>query len=149
MYKAITIIRSMVSIYDLILICIRLTWFMGGGQFLLITSSGVSIIGWLINPFVCFFGIEGHVALHRNPGVGYNTLLLQLIPGDLSSACPHRHFHRLSGHSDSRAALSNSYPNACVPSRETVCTISMTVFCITRLWREPVTYLMRHRHANH
>ena len=31
----------------------------------------------------CFFGIEGHVALDRNPGPRYNTLLLQLIPGDL------------------------------------------------------------------
>ena len=45
----------------------------------------------LINPVV-FFGIEGHVALDRNLGPGYNTLLLQLIPGDLLSACPHRQF---------------------------------------------------------
>ena len=44
-------------------------------------------------PLACFLGIEGHVALDRNPGLGYNTLLLQLIPGDLSSACPHRQFH--------------------------------------------------------
>ena len=42
-----------------------------------------------------FFGIKGHVALDRNPGPGYNTLLLQLIPGDLLSVCPHRQFHTL------------------------------------------------------
>ena len=39
---------------------------------------------WLmINLLECFFNIEGHVALDRNPGAGYNTLLLQLILGDL------------------------------------------------------------------
>ena len=40
----------------------------------------------MINPLYCFFGSEGHVALGRDPGPGYNTLLLQLIPGDLLSA---------------------------------------------------------------
>ena len=30
----------------------------------------------LINPLECFFGIKGHVALERNPGPGYNILLL-------------------------------------------------------------------------
>ena len=44
-----------------------------------------------------------------------DTLLLRLIPGDLLSACPHRQFHTLPGLLDSWAALSNSYPNACVP----------------------------------
>ena len=68
-----------------------------------------------INPLECFFGSEGHVALDRNPGPGYNTLLLRLIPGDLLSACPDRQFHTLPGLLDSRAALWNSYPNACVP----------------------------------
>ena len=33
------------------------------------------------------------VALDRNPGQGYNTLLLRLVPGDLLSACPHIRFH--------------------------------------------------------
>ena len=51
-------------------------------------------------------------ALDINPGPGYDTLLLRLIPGDLLSACPHRQFHTLPGLLDSRAALSNSYPNA-------------------------------------
>ena len=51
-------------------------------------------------------------ALDRNSGPGYDTLLLRLIPGDLLSACPHRQFHTLPGLLDSRAALSNSYPNA-------------------------------------
>ena len=75
-----------------------------------------SITWWLIiNPLSCFFGSEGHVALDRNPGSGYNTLLLRMIPGDLLSACPHRQFHTLPGILDSRAALSNPYPNACVP----------------------------------
>ena len=57
-------------------------------------------------------GSKGHVALDRNPGRGYDTLLLRLIPGYLLSACPHRQFHTLPGLLDSRAALSNSYPNA-------------------------------------
>ena len=30
----------------------------------------------MINPLKCFFGIRGHVALDRNPGPGYDTLLL-------------------------------------------------------------------------
>ena len=56
--------------------------------------------------------MEGHVALDRNPGPGYNTLLLRLIPEDLLSACPHRQFHTLPGLLDSQAALSISYPSA-------------------------------------
>ena len=58
------------------------------------------------------FSSEGHVALDRNLGAGYNTLLLLLIPGDLLSACPHRQFHTLPGLLDSLTALSNSNPNA-------------------------------------
>ena len=50
------------------------------------------------------FGIKVHVALDRNPGPGYNTLLLQSIPGDLLSACPHSQFHTLPGLLNSRAA---------------------------------------------
>ena len=50
-----------------------------------------------------------------NPGPGYNTILLRLITGDLKSACPHREFQTLPGFLDSRAAMSNSYLNACVP----------------------------------
>ena len=39
-----------------------------------------------------------------------------MIPGDLfSSACPHRQYHTLPSLLDSRAALPNSNPNACVP----------------------------------
>ena len=64
------------------------------------------------NPLKCFFGSEGHVALVWNPGTGYNTLLLRMIPGDLLSAFPHRQFHTLPGLLDSWAALPNSYPNA-------------------------------------
>ena len=67
------------------------------------------------NPLKCFYGSEGHVALDRNPGPGYDTLLLQMIPGDLLSAFPHRQFHTLPGLLDSLAALPNSNPNACVP----------------------------------
>ena len=62
--------------------------------------------------FLIHFGSEGHVARDRNPGPGYDTLLLRLIPGDLLSACSHRQFHALPGLLDSRAALPNSYPNA-------------------------------------
>ena len=46
---------------------------------------------------LCFFGSKGHVALDRNPGLGYNTILLQLTPGDLLGACPHRQLHTLPG----------------------------------------------------
>ena len=68
----------------------------------------------MINPLECFLSSEGHVALDRNPGPGYERYL-RLIPGDLLSACPHRQFHTLPGRLDSRAALPNSNPNACVP----------------------------------
>ena len=64
------------------------------------------------NPLYCFFGSKCHVALNRNPGPGYDTLLLRLIPGDLLSACPLRQFPTLPGLLDSRAALPNSNPNA-------------------------------------
>ena len=50
--------------------------------------------------------------LDRNPGPGYDTLLLRLIPGDLLSACRHRQFHTLRGLLDSRDTLPNSYPSA-------------------------------------
>ena len=64
------------------------------------------------NPLWCFFGSEGHVALDRNPGSGYNTLPLRMIPGYLLSAFTHRQFHTLTGLLDSWAALPNSKPNA-------------------------------------
>ena len=67
------------------------------------------------NPLLCFFGSENHVALDRNPGPGYDTLLLRMIPGDHSSAFPHRQFNTLPGLLDSWAALPNSNPNACMP----------------------------------
>ena len=41
----------------------------------------------MINPLQCFSA--WHVALDRNPGPGYDTILLRLIPGDLV-ACPNR-----------------------------------------------------------
>ena len=63
-----------------------------------------------------------------------------MIPGDLLSACPHGQFHTLPGLLDSRAAQPNSYPNACVPSREAVCTIFMMVFGVTRPGGELTTY---------
>ena len=97
----------------------------------------------MINALLCFFGSEDHVALDRSPGLGYNTLLLRLIPGDLLSACPHRQFHTLPSLLDSRAALSHLYPIACVQCREAVCTILMMVFGMTQPGREPTTYRVR------
>ena len=89
-----------------------------------------------------------HVALDENLGPGYNTLLLLLIPGDLYSVCPHGQFNTPSGLLHSRVALPNScYPNACIPSRETVCIISMMVFGMTQMWHEPMTYHIRGGHA--
>ena len=71
------------------------------------------ILVWFwFNPLQCFFGSEGHVALDRNPGPEYDTLLLRMIPGDLLSAFHHRQFHTLTGLLASRAALPNSNPNA-------------------------------------
>ena len=45
-----------------------------------------------------------YVALDRNPGPRYDTLLLRMIPEDLLSAFPHRQFHTLPGFLDSWAA---------------------------------------------
>ena len=70
-----------------------------------------SMIDLLIH-FSAFFGSEGHVALDRNTGPGYDSLFLRLVPGFLLSACPIRHFHALPGLKDSRVALPTSYPNA-------------------------------------
>ena len=44
---------------------------------------------------------------------------------------------------DSRATLSNPYPNACMHCREVVCTIFMMVFGMTQWGREPTTYRVR------
>ena len=98
---------------------------------------------------MCFFGSEGHVELDRNPGPGYDTLLLRLIPGDLLSAFPHRQFHTLPGLSDSRAALSNSYPNQLCAVQGGSLYHFMIVFGMTRPGREPTTYRARGRHAYH
>ena len=59
-------------------------------------SFALTILIGLIH-YSSFFGSEGHVALDRNPGPGYDTMLLRMIPGDLFSACPHRQFHTLPG----------------------------------------------------
>ena len=65
--------------------------------------------------YSAFSAAKGHAALDRNPGPGYDTLLLRMIPGDLLSAFPHRQFHTLPGLLNSWAALPNSNPNACMP----------------------------------
>ena len=115
----------------------------------------VSLMVWL-NPLWCCFGSEGHVALGRNPGPGYDTLLLRLIPGDLFSACPHRQFHTLPGFLDSRVVLPNSNPNACVSMQG-----GSLYHLNDGLWYGPAgrrtqdlpceitTYRVRGGHANH
>ena len=70
---------------------------------------------WFNPLYIVLFASEGHVALDRNPGTGYDTLLLRMIPGDLLSAFPHRQFHIPPGLLDSWAALPNSNPTTCVP----------------------------------
>ena len=110
--------------------------------------SKIEKVAPLIDLLMCLFGIEGHVALDRNPGPGYNTLLLWLIPGDLLSACPHRHFTHYPD-LNNWVALSNSYSKALVPNREAIYTIFMMVFGMTRPRRKPATYCMRGRHVNH
>ena len=96
-----------------------------------------------MNPVKCFFGSEGHVELDRNLGLGYNTLLWRLIQGDLLSACPNRQLHLL----DSRATLSNSYPNALRAMQGG----SLYHFSDgrTRPGLGPTTYRVRGGHANH
>ena len=94
------------------------------------------------------FGSEGHVALDRNPGPVYDTLLLRLIPGDLLSAFPHRQFHTLPSLLESRAAMPNSYPNALRAMQG--CRL---YHFYNGLWYDPVrrrltTYCVRGRHAN-
>ena len=89
------------------------------------------------------FGSEGHVALDRNPGPGYDTLLLRMIPGDLLSVCPHRQFHTLPGLLDSRTAPPTPTLTHCVPGREAVCTIFTMVFGMTRPGGELTTYRVR------
>ena len=105
---------------------------------------GIHLDCWLIVDLsiLVLFG-QSHVALDRNPGPEYNTLLLRLIQGDLLSACPHRRFHTLPSLLESRAALSNSYTNTCVQYREQVCTNLMIILGITRPGREPTTYRVR------
>ena len=98
----------------------------------------------LINPFMYFLGIKGHVALDRNLGLGYDTLLLQLIPGDLQSACIQTQFHTLLGLLHSVAAASNSYPKACVLYH-----FYDVLWHETLLRLEPTAYRMRGRHTNH
>ena len=93
----------------------------------------------MINQLQYFFGVKGQVALDWNPGPGYITLLLRLIPRDLYSVCPHRLFLTLPGLSDSQAALLN--PNACVLRREGICTIFVMVFIMTYPGRDPTTGL--------
>ena len=84
-------------------------------------------------------------ALDRNPGPGYDTLLLRMIPGDLLSAFPHRQFHTLPGLLDSWAALPNSSPNACMPMQGGM--PSMLVFGMTRPRGELTTYRAGGGHA--
>ena len=92
----------------------------------------------LINPFGCFYGIEGHVALDINPGPGYDTLTID----------PRRQFHTLPSLLNGRAALSNSSINPYVPSKEAVCTICIMVYVMTRPGRKHTTYRMRGGHAS-
>ena len=81
-------------------------------------ASSLKFILFMVSLFKCLFGIEDHVALDRNAGVGYNTLVLQLIQGDILSECPRGQFGTLPSLLDSRAAMLNCYPNTCMLSRE-------------------------------
>ena len=42
-----------------------------------VSNEDALIMVIIINPLECFVGSEGHVAPDRNPGPGYNTLLLR------------------------------------------------------------------------
>ena len=94
--------------------------------------------------FSAFFDSEGHVALDRNPGTGYDTLLLRMIPRDLLSDIPidsSTHYPAFW-----TVGLHCQTPH-CVPCREAVCTIFMMFFGMTRPGGELTTYRTRGGHA--
>ena len=95
-----------------------------------------------INPLEYY--IEGHVALDRNPGPGYNTLLSRLLPGDFYSAYPHRHFHTLPG----LHCQIHTLTRACQAGMQFVPFYMMEIG-MNRPGREPMIYRMRGGHANH
>ena len=97
--------------------------------------------------YSAFSACEGHVTLDRNPGPGYDTLLLRMIPGDLLSAFPSRQFHTLPGLLNSWAALPNSNPNALHAYTLHAYTIFMMVFGVTRPRGELTPYRARGGHA--
>ena len=74
---------------------------------------------------------------------------LAIDPRRYLGVWPHRQLRTRHDVLDSRAALSNSYPKAYVPSRETVCTILIMVFGMIRMGREPATYCMGDGHPYH
>ena len=80
---------------------------------------------WLIIPLInfLFFPHQRPCSTWWKSGTGIWYPTTRLIPGDLCSACLHRQFHSLPGFLYSQISLPNSYTNACVPSREAVCTI--------------------------
>ena len=69
-----------------------------------------------------FFGIEVHVPLDRNPGPGYNTIFLRLIPEYLNHAC---HYRRSTHHTAiNKIGLHCQTPTLATLSVEAVCIIS-------------------------
>ena len=124
------------------------------GQLISLTNPIHTIPGQFVNKpwfslihYSAFFGNEGHVALDRNPGTGYDTLLLRMIPGDLLSAFPHRQFHTLPGLLENWAALPNSNPNALRAMQGDSLYHFMMVFGMTRLRGELMTYRASGEHA--
>ena len=86
----------------------------------------------MIIPLLCFFSLEDRTAFVRNPALGYNIVLLRLIPGDLNNACPHRQL-------DTPLRLHCQTPT---PSRQVFCTIFMMVIGMTRIGYKPMTCRM-------
>ena len=74
-----------------------------------------------------------------------------MIPEDLLSAYPQTQFHILPGLLDSRAVLSNSYPNACVPMQRGSLFHFMMVFGMTqpgRVWEADTLTTKPTRHSS-
>ena len=80
---------------------------------------------------------------HINLGTEYNALLLQMIPVDLCSAVPLRHFYAL--HDLSNCQTPTLMP-ACQAGSQFV---PFYVFSMTQHVPDPTTYCMRGGHANH
>ena len=88
-----------------------------------------------------FFGIEGHVAIDRNPGPRNNILLLRLFQGISKELVTiYSSIHYPACYTFGLQCQTPIQTPACQGGGGAVCAIFIMVFGITRLEREPTTY---------